>query len=185
MVAAPGADGRYSAHLLPSPMSLSVAPLAAASSTVLSDVSLVADNALHDSGAARPAHAITCPEGRSHDRSAWHRRARSLLARLAVFATGESRTASHQLIIIRRDLVAIGENDPKVRAAICGGLSWADVRLDQARNRAAANPISDPASRCAVRFLPRRKTNRSPSIQGDCSISESYPDTGCPPNESS
>jgi acetate kinase len=40
----------------------------------------------------------------------------------------------------------IGENDGESRAAICAGLSWIGVRLDEA-------PISDPASRCAVRVL--------------------------------
>jgi acetate kinase len=47
----------------------------------------------------------------------------------------------------------IGENDAKVRAAICAGLSWIGVGLDEARNRSAADPISDPKSRCAVRVL--------------------------------
>jgi acetate kinase len=47
----------------------------------------------------------------------------------------------------------IGENDWKARAAICGGLSWLGVSLDDARNRSANNPINDPASRSAVRVL--------------------------------
>jgi acetate kinase len=47
----------------------------------------------------------------------------------------------------------IGENDGDVRAAICGGLSWIGVSLDDARNRSATNPISDTASRCAVLVL--------------------------------
>jgi acetate kinase len=47
----------------------------------------------------------------------------------------------------------IGENDGEARAAICGGLSWIGISLDQARNRSASNPISDPASRCSVRVL--------------------------------
>jgi acetate kinase len=47
----------------------------------------------------------------------------------------------------------IGENDAEARAAICAGLSWIGVSLDEARNRAADNPISDPASRCAVRVI--------------------------------
>jgi acetate kinase len=47
----------------------------------------------------------------------------------------------------------IGENDPEVRAAICDGLSWIGVRLADRRNRAAINPISDPASRCPVLVL--------------------------------
>jgi acetate kinase len=44
----------------------------------------------------------------------------------------------------------IGENDADVRAAICGGLSWAGVSLHDPRNRAADNPINGTASRCSV-----------------------------------
>ncbi len=51
----------------------------------------------------------------------------------------------------------IGENDGVVRAAICDGLGWIGVRLDDARNRAADDPISDAASRCAVRVLVSRE----------------------------
>jgi acetate kinase len=51
----------------------------------------------------------------------------------------------------------IGENDAAVRAAICGGLSWIGVDLDEARNRAAHNPISASTSRCALRVLPSRE----------------------------
>jgi acetate kinase len=47
----------------------------------------------------------------------------------------------------------VGENDAAARAMICGGLSWIGVTLDEARNRSAHNPISDPASRCSVRIL--------------------------------
>ncbi len=47
----------------------------------------------------------------------------------------------------------IGENDAQVRAAICGGLSWIGVSLDEARNRSASNPINDSASRCSVQVL--------------------------------
>ena len=47
----------------------------------------------------------------------------------------------------------IGENDGEVRAAICAGLSWIGISLDEAKNRSANNPINDPASRCAVRVL--------------------------------
>jgi acetate kinase len=47
----------------------------------------------------------------------------------------------------------IGENDEEARAAICGGLSWIGVSLDEARNRSANNPINDPASRCPVQVL--------------------------------
>lgn len=47
----------------------------------------------------------------------------------------------------------IGEHDANVREAICGGLSWIGIRLDDARNRSATNPINDPASRCEVLVL--------------------------------
>jgi acetate kinase len=47
----------------------------------------------------------------------------------------------------------IGEHDEEARAAICGGLSWIGVNLDEARNRSANNPINDPASRCPVLVL--------------------------------
>ena len=47
----------------------------------------------------------------------------------------------------------IGENDAQVRADICAGLSWIGVSLDEARNRAASNPVSDDASRCRVLVL--------------------------------
>ncbi len=47
----------------------------------------------------------------------------------------------------------IGENDAPVRAAICSGLSWLGIRLDESRNRAATNPIGDGASRCSVQVL--------------------------------
>src|ERR1700730_14735891 len=47
----------------------------------------------------------------------------------------------------------IGENDGEARAAICGGLAWIGVSLDNARNGSANNPINDPASRCLVLVL--------------------------------
>lgn len=47
----------------------------------------------------------------------------------------------------------IGENDAAARAAICAGLSWAGISLDEARNRAADDPISAAGSRCLVRVL--------------------------------
>jgi acetate kinase len=47
----------------------------------------------------------------------------------------------------------IGEHDAAVRAAICSGLAWIGVTLDARRNGARSNPISDSASRCAVRVL--------------------------------
>ncbi len=51
----------------------------------------------------------------------------------------------------------IGENDAVVRAAICRGLAWFGIGLDDARNRAAINPISDAASRCSVQVLPSQE----------------------------
>jgi acetate kinase len=47
----------------------------------------------------------------------------------------------------------IGEHGAKVRAAICGGLSWLGISLDT-RNRSLEDPISNPTSRCSVRVLP-------------------------------
>ena len=47
----------------------------------------------------------------------------------------------------------IGENDAFARSAICSGLSWIGVSLDEARNRSASNLINDSASRCSVRVL--------------------------------
>ena len=47
----------------------------------------------------------------------------------------------------------IGENDAQVRAAICSGLSWIGVSLDDSRNRSASNPVSDAPSRCQVLVL--------------------------------
>src|SRR6202043_3530740 len=51
----------------------------------------------------------------------------------------------------------IGENDPQVRAAVLCGLSWLGASLDEARNQAATNPISNPTSRCTVRVLASRE----------------------------
>jgi acetate kinase len=48
----------------------------------------------------------------------------------------------------------IGERDGRVRALIGDHLAVIGVRLDEARNRAATDPISAPSSRCAVRVLP-------------------------------
>lgn len=48
----------------------------------------------------------------------------------------------------------IGENDGETRLAICKGLSWIGVSLDESRNRAAINPINDSGSRCPVLVLP-------------------------------
>jgi acetate kinase len=47
----------------------------------------------------------------------------------------------------------IGENDWEARVAICGGLSWIGISLDEARNRSTINPVSARASRCSVRIL--------------------------------
>src|SRR5207253_2917079 len=41
----------------------------------------------------------------------------------------------------------IGENDAKVRAAICGGLSWLGISLDTTLNRSLEDPISNIMSR--------------------------------------
>ena len=68
----------------------------------------------------------------------------------------------------------IGENDAEVRAAICGGLSWIGVSLDEAGIGRRNNP--DQRSRVALlrcAFSPRRKTSRSPAIPGH------YSPTGC------
>lgn len=51
----------------------------------------------------------------------------------------------------------IGENDAHVRSEICGGLSCFGVSLDESRNRAARNPVSDGASRCEVHVLASRE----------------------------
>ena len=51
----------------------------------------------------------------------------------------------------------IGENDAQLRAAICSGLSWIGVSLDDSRNRSASNPVSDGPSRCQVLVLPSQE----------------------------
>ncbi len=51
----------------------------------------------------------------------------------------------------------IGENAGAIRSAICAKLGWMGVELDEARNRAAANPIVRPGSRCEVRVLPSQE----------------------------
>lgn len=51
----------------------------------------------------------------------------------------------------------IGENDAPVRAAICAGLSWSGVNLDQARNQSRSDPITGEASRCAARVIESRE----------------------------
>ena len=47
----------------------------------------------------------------------------------------------------------IGEKDAAVRAAICEGLAWIGLGLDEAANQSARNPISDSASRCQALVL--------------------------------
>jgi acetate kinase len=47
----------------------------------------------------------------------------------------------------------IGENDGTARAAICGGLSWIGISLNEARNRSASNPINGSVSRCPVHVV--------------------------------
>jgi acetate kinase len=47
----------------------------------------------------------------------------------------------------------IGEKDREVRAAICGGLGWVGVTLDNAGNLSADNPLDAAVSGCAVRVL--------------------------------
>jgi len=54
----------------------------------------------------------------------------------------------------------IGENDGEARAAICSGLSWIGVNLDEARNKSANNPINDPSSRCSVLVLASRESEQ-------------------------
>lgn len=51
----------------------------------------------------------------------------------------------------------IGENDAPVRTEVCAALSWIGVSLDESRNRAASNPVSDGASRCQVLVLASRE----------------------------
>ena len=51
----------------------------------------------------------------------------------------------------------IGENDAKVRAAICGGLTWAGVRLDTTQNRVASSVPDNPPCRCRVEVLASRE----------------------------
>ena len=47
----------------------------------------------------------------------------------------------------------IGENDPAVRGAVCAGLEFLGIRLDPARNEAAAPLISADSSATAVRVI--------------------------------
>jgi acetate kinase len=47
----------------------------------------------------------------------------------------------------------IGENDGEVRAAICGGLSWAGVNIDAAQIHRGSNPLSNRGSVVQVLVL--------------------------------
>src|ERR1700720_4564549 len=47
----------------------------------------------------------------------------------------------------------IGENDGEARSAICGGLAWIGVSLEEPRNPSPIIPINDPPSRCPVLVL--------------------------------
>jgi acetate kinase len=51
----------------------------------------------------------------------------------------------------------IGEKDAAVRARICAGFSWIGLRLEEARNIAARNPISVDAAPCRALVLPTRE----------------------------
>jgi acetate kinase len=51
----------------------------------------------------------------------------------------------------------IGEHDCEARAAICGGLTWSGVSLDDARNLSSETLVNDTASRCSVRVLPSQE----------------------------
>jgi len=48
----------------------------------------------------------------------------------------------------------IGENDPRIRAAICERLAWLGVAIDPAANARHAPVISRPDSRIIVRIIP-------------------------------
>ena len=48
----------------------------------------------------------------------------------------------------------IGEHAPAVRAAICAGLAWAGIALDETRNEAGAGRISRDGSGIAVYVIP-------------------------------
>lgn len=68
--------------------------------------------------------------------------------------------AAMAAVLVGADLIVftggIGENDPKVRAAVCSGLSWMGVSVDESRNR-SGGPINDPGSPCEVRVLPSQE----------------------------
>jgi acetate kinase len=48
----------------------------------------------------------------------------------------------------------IGENQPRVRAAVCARLRWLDVELDDAANDGNTALVSSPASRVSVFVIP-------------------------------
>ena len=72
----------------------------------------------------------------------------------------------------------IGENDGEVRAAICGGLLWIGVSLDEARNRSTSNPISSPVSRCLVKVLASQEDEQI--ALHTWSINANQPNAGVP-----
>jgi acetate kinase len=51
----------------------------------------------------------------------------------------------------------IGENDGEVRAAICGGLSWAGVSIDAAQSHRGCNPLGNRGSVVQVLVLPSQE----------------------------
>jgi acetate kinase len=55
----------------------------------------------------------------------------------------------------------IGENDAAVRAAVCKGLRWSNIRVDAARNsRADSVAIQEAASRCEVQVRPSQEAEQ-------------------------
>ena len=47
----------------------------------------------------------------------------------------------------------IGEKDAEVRSAICAGLSWAGISLDETRSHSVNNPLAATTARCSVQIL--------------------------------
>ncbi len=71
-------------------------------------------------------------------------------ARLAIrmFSSSVAKQVAAMITVLEGvDMVVftggIGENNGEVRAAICGRLAWMGIKLDDARNRSAGDPISD------------------------------------------
>ncbi len=54
----------------------------------------------------------------------------------------------------------IGENDVRVRAAICSHLSWIGVTLDEGRNQSTDNPVNGAASRCVVQVIASQESEQ-------------------------